>query len=174
MVATKKNTAKPVFYNLKSQTVLTFEYVERYRENGKLKLPKDIHKFDSTHEFKVYLHLIRMYGVRRVMLQHRIPVVPKGLCYPGGKNWRVDFAINNYPNLHRIDYIVEAKGIFTTEFAYTLALLEQNDPESFSKLRVVFCKTLPTKNRIITALLKTDYRENLLTLSELKQLQRLP
>lgn len=174
MATNQKYSAKPVFYNLKSQTVLTSEYAERYRENGRIKLSRDIHKFDSTHEFKVYLHLARIYGARRIVLQHPIQVVPKGLCYPNGKNWRVDFAINNYPNLHKIDYFVEAKGMFTTEFAYTLALLEQNDPESFSKLRIVFGKSLPTKNRIITALLKTGYRPNLLILSELRQLQQLP
>lgn len=169
----EKYSAKQVYYCLQTRTVLNSRDVELYRVNGRLKLPSHINRFDSQHEFKVYLELVRIYGVRRILFQVPVRIVPPSLCYPDGKSWRVDFAITKYPDIQTNMFLIEAKGLITSEFAYTLTLLEQNNSESFDKLRIIFSTKIPYRNQIINALAKTDYAKNLFTLKNLKQCKRI-
>ena len=142
--------------------------------NGQAILPKHIDRFDSQHEFKVYLELVRMYGFTRVIKQYSLQIIRPSYCYPHGKNWKVDFAIRSKQNRYKIVCFVEAKGAFLSEFGYTLSALETYDRESFRQLRIVFSASVPKKNRIVANLLKTDYRDNLFTLKQLKKLTSLP
>lgn len=174
MVTTPKYKAKAVFWDTERQTVIDKSEVEKYRLKGNLKLPRTITRFDSQHEFKVYLELCRMYGVDKVIRQFPVEIFPKGICYPKGKYWKVDFAIKSNGRLPTIFAFVEAKGAFLPEFAYTLAALEWSEPTVFNSLIVVFGNSIPTKNKVITSLLNSDFDCRLLTFKELQESCYLP
>lgn len=169
MVTTTKYKAKYVFWDLENRTVKSTSDIERYRQKDKLTLPEHIIRFDSQHEFKVYLELCRMYGTERVLRQYKLRVVPPCCSYPNGKFWRVDFAIKEPPRSENLMWYVEAKGMVTTEFEYTLALMESNRAMDFCDLVVVFPSKVPTQNRLIKNLLNSDFQTNLLTLHDLKK-----
>ena len=88
-----KYKAKHVFWDVTNRIVAPDYRIEKYRKKGKLKLPPDIIRFDSQHEFYVYLELCRMYGVGRVARQVKLRIQYPTCCYPNGKHWRVDFGI---------------------------------------------------------------------------------
>ncbi len=169
-----KYGSKPVYCNLRTQSVLSPYEIDSYRYKGKLKLAKHLAKFDSQHEFKVYLELIRMYGVSRVIRQYPLEIIAPGYCYSNGKNWRVDFAVTAMTGRKYIIYFVEAKGLFTTEFGYVLSALEAYDDRAFNKLRIVFASYVPSTNRVVKSLLKSDRQDALFTLNQLKKLKFLP
>ena len=164
-----KYGSKPVVWDLTRECVVSSNNLEIYRKGGKLKLLNGLVKFDSTHEFKVYLELIRIYGAKRVDLHYPIEAIPKGQCYPNGKTWKVDFAIRRNSLYPKHICYVEAKGIFTTEFTYTLAFLEQTNYTAFKNLFVVFPSKMPERNRVVKNLLRSSCSSNLLTLNQLKQ-----
>jgi hypothetical protein len=168
MTTTPKYKAKAVFWDTEKQTVIDKSEVERYRVKNRLKLPNTIARFDSQHEFKVYLELCRMYGADRVIRQFPVEIFPKGICYPKGKHWKVDFAIKSNGRLPTIFAFVEAKGAFLPEFAHTLAALEWSEPDVFNSLIVVFGNSIPTENKVITSLLNSDFNCRLLTFKELQ------
>ena len=147
--------------------------VEKYREGSRLKLPPSIWRFDSQHEFKVYLQLCRMYGKDRIVRQYPIAIVPPSCCYPSGKVWRVDFAIRSGISPYNPMLYLEAKGAFLTEFACVLSALEQYNIRKFYKVRIVFARELLVRNKVVKALLKSDFSKNLITLNELKKLKAL-
>lgn len=127
MTTTPKYKAKAVFWHTEWKMVLDKSNLEEYRSKNRLKLPDNVFRFDSQHEFKVYLELCRMYGTDRVIRQYPVEIIPPGYCYPKGKTWKVDFAIKNVGQLPTVFALVEAKGFFLPEFAYTLALLLSNE-----------------------------------------------
>ena len=164
-----KYGSRPVYWDLTKRCVVDRSKLEIYRKGGKLKLPNEVVKFDSTHEFKVYLELIRIYGLERINLHYPIETIPKGQCYPNGKTWKVDFAIKHKDYVDEIVCYVEAKGLLTTEFTYTLATLEQTNYKAFRTLFVVFPSKIPKQNKIVKNLLDSFCSSNILTLSQLKK-----
>jgi hypothetical protein len=170
---TVKYKAKAVYWNLITRTVVPAQSIEQYRVNGRLDLPKCIARFDSQHEFKVYLELVRMYGAGSVIRQHPIAIIEESCVYPKGKTWKIDFMIEpDNGKLYSRRY-VEAKGAFLPEFATTLAFLEMTNPELFMKLFIVFGNKFPSGSQPLKNLLKSSIKHNLLTLPELKDLSRL-
>jgi hypothetical protein len=165
-----KYRAKPVYWNLATKTVVHPSSTEQFRRNNRLQLPDCICRFDSQHEFKVYLELVRMYGASNIVRQYPLEVFPEGYCYPRGKTWKVDFAIrhNEISNLPSI--FLEAKGAFLPEFAYTLAALELNNPDNFDRLYIVFPSKLPDENKVLTNLLKSPIAKQLITFTELQNI----
>ena len=170
----RKFKNKVVFWNLQTSCVVSSQEVEHYRTKNKLKLPKHIIRFDSTHEFKVYLELCRMYGSNRVLRQHEVKIAPPSLCYPNGKTWRCDFAINGFEETDYYEYLVEAKGLFMPEYGYILSMLETHCPFAFYRLRTVFVDEIPIKKRIVQSLMKSEVRGNLITFKKLQKLNELP
>lgn len=174
MTVTPKYKAKFVFYDLERRIVVRKEDVLVRRGKKSLVLPDNVIRFDSQHEFKVYLELCRMYGASYVCRQRAVKIYSPGLCYPKGKNWKVDFGVISSAQHNVLNYLVEAKGAFLPEFAHTLASFEEAQAaEAFKKLFIVFSE-IPTHNRVIKALLNSPYQHNLLTLEKLKCLQHLP
>jgi hypothetical protein len=170
---TQKYRAKAVYWNLVTKGVVATQSMEQYRVNGRMKVPKCIARFDSQHEFRVYLELVRMYGADSVIRQFPIEVIQEGCVYPRGKTWKVDFAIKAFPGQYLPSFFVEAKGAFLPEFATTLAFLEMNEPVFFRDLFIVFGNKIPTGSIPLKNLLKSEMKSNLLTLPELKDLSRL-
>lgn len=169
MPSQPKYQAKHVYWDAKNKIVRAGFDIEIYRCYGKLKLPPHIWRFDSQHEFKVYLELVRMYGEHRIERQFSVPIFPISCCYARGKSWKVDFALVNPNEPSEILYYIEAKGAFLTEFALTLAAFEQHQYERFERIKIIFPNRLPSKNNVVKSLLKSPFKDNLLTLSELKE-----
>lgn len=165
---TQKYQAKRVYWNLVTKNVVTTQWVEQYRRNGRLELPSCIAKFDSQLEFKVYLELVRMYGDDRIIRQFPLEIFPRGYCYPRGKVWKVDFAIKRYETDAYPTAYVEAKGAFLPEFGYTLAALEAEYPDEFEQVYIVFSNTLPKENKMFKNLQKSPMAERLLTYKQLQ------
>lgn len=172
--AQPKYKAKPVFWDIKNQRVIDSTDINQYRIKFRLKLPHYIRRFDSQHEFKVYLELLRMHGVERVESQFPVIVIPSSYCYPSGKSWKIDFAIKSDCRWGGYSHFVEAKGAFLPEFAHTLASFEYRHDSKFMKLIIVFPNAIPLNNRVIKALSNSPFKKNLLTFEELKQLKTLP
>jgi hypothetical protein len=170
MVTTTKYKAKHVYWDLENRTVKSTFELERYRQKNKLALPEHIVRFDSQHEFRVYLELCRIYGTERVVRQHRIRIVPPCYCYPNGKFWRVDFAIKYTASIDGYQLYCEAKGLVTREFEYTLTLLEQNRPLDFVLLHLVFPDTIPKQNKLISTLAKDSFCNQMYTFKDLARL----
>ncbi len=174
MATRTKYKAKPVFFDIELRGVLDSNLLEKYRVKGRLKLPESIVRFDSQHEFKVYLELCRMYGTERVTRQYLVKISLPGYCYPTGKSWKIDFAIADPDPFSDFTYYVEAKGAFLPEFAQTLASFESRSAESFERLIIVFGDSIPLNNRVVKSLFDSPFKSNLLTLKELEQLKTLP
>ena len=115
-----------------------------------------------------------MYGEHRVKRQIPERIIPPCNCYPYGKRWKIDFGIANARNPKIIDFYVKAKGLFTPSFADTLAMFELNNLFNFNRLYLVFSNQIPKDKKVIKALTKTTFDNNLLTLKELKQITELP
>ena len=169
-----KYKAKYVFWDSKNEVVKSEHDINIYRCQGKLKLPEHIWRFDSQHEFKVYLQLVRMYGVSRIIRQFKLSIIPPGTCYPKGKSWRVDFAITSVTPLGGYSHYIEAKGAFLPEFGTTLACLEANNKMAFDRTLVIFSQKPSAKNRVIKALMDSPFQESLLSLQDLEKLSKLP
>ena len=167
---TVKYQAKYVYYDLSKRVVLSSSDVEIWRYKGTLKLPKRIVRFDSQHEFKVYLELCRMYGFSKVHLQVPIEIIPSCYCYPKGKRWKVDFAIKNHRFYDAYEHYVEAKGACLAEFTTVLTQVENHSPAVFDRLTLVFSRKIPTKNKVIGSLLKSPFAERIITLKQLKEI----
>ncbi|PSB11101.1 hypothetical protein C7B62_06635 [Pleurocapsa sp. CCALA 161] len=169
MRTTPKYKSKVVFFDTDKQIVIDSSEVERYRNKARLRLPENITRFDSQHEFKVYLELCRIYGADRIVRQYPIELIPPGQCYPKGKTWKVDFAIKDADKREALTTLVEAKGALMPEFISTLAHLEVNEPDAFEDLVVVFSRSIPTDNKVIKSLLNKTYAPQFYTLKELEQ-----
>lgn len=174
MATTLKYKAKAVFFDREKRIVIDPAEVCQYRAGKRLNLPSHIIRFDSQHEFGVYLELCRMYGAGRVVRQFPIQIYQPGCCYPKGKMWKVDFAILTGGVSRTPFAFVEAKGAFLPEFGFTLAALEQLHPRLFGDLYIVFGASIPVRNEIVSSLFKTEADYRLFTLKEMKCLQYLP
>jgi hypothetical protein len=174
MNALQKYRSKAVFWDLQKRIVISRESAIRHRLGDSTKLPKHIVRFDSIHEFTVYLELSRIYGHHRIVRQYPLHIFPKSVCYPNGKTWRVDFAITAEGMSRTFSNFVEAKGVMMREFRVTLGCLEQNNSNAFQRLSMVFPKRIPTECALIKTLSRSERRDMLLTLPELRQLSILP
>jgi hypothetical protein len=173
-MAALKYSSKPVYWDRQRLCVISKEKANSYRTKKTPRLPDYITKFDSTLEFKVYLELVRMYGQENIVCQHPIQIIPPGYCYPKGKVWKIDFAVFNTSKPYGFQYFVEAKGKVLPEFRTSLACLEQRNLDVFNKVCLVFDRTVPMSDFLVTALYKSHRRDSLLTLSQLEKLPRLP
>ena len=173
MAVKNKYKAKPVYYDLVHNNVVSHLEIESYRIKGKLNTPPWIHRFDSQHEFKVYLKLVDMYEPEAVQLQIPILLFPKSFCHPNGKYWKVDFMVTNPKNLLEVLFYVEAKGIITKEFEFILSVLEHHDPDTFTNLHLVFPNKLPTNNRLLKSIQKTDFSQRIYTRPQFNRLQQI-
>lgn len=174
MPTSPKYKAKPVFFDFDNRVVVDPLEIDKLRTEKRLRLPRGLIRFDSQHEFGVYLELCRMYGAERVICQHRVEIYAPGRCYPRGKEWRVDFAITTSERNPVPCAYIEAKGAFLPEFGFTLAALEHLQPEVFDNLHIVFGACVPAHNKIISSLLNSDFNCRLFTLKEMKCLKHLP
>jgi hypothetical protein len=170
---TTKFKAHYVYWDVVNRSVINPSFIEQFRVKGRVKLPDNIIRFDSQHEFKVYLELIRIYGVHRVVRQHPIRIITPGFCYGNGKTWKVDFAIRSENQLRKYDYYIEAKGAVLSEFKFALALLEEKSFPKFKKLVIVFPRSIPSDDKVIARLKNSCFRTNLLTFKELERLTSL-
>ena len=168
-----KYSAKYVFWNTNTKTVISSEDANKLRSGKQNKLPGHIRRFDSQHEFKVYLELARIYGYKRVRTQVAISILPPGVCFPRGKQWRIDFAVTEPEDDHVFYAYAEAKGFVTPEFAYTLACLEAYRPSIFNNLVLVFPNTIPVEKSIVKNLSKSHLRNHLMNLKTLKKKRKL-
>ncbi len=173
MAQITKYRAKHVYWDSKNCIVLGSDKIEQWRINGKLELPDHIWRFDSQHEFKVYLQLVRIFGVDRIVRQYKLQVMPPSCCFPSGKHWRVDFAIISKTPLGGYSHYIEAKGAFLPEFGNVLSNLELNNSRVFNRTWIIFTEQIPTRNKVVKTLSKTEHKSRLLTLKELEQLTTL-
>ena len=172
-IATKYKAKHVWWDDLKKRVVHPID-VEAYRCGKKLMTPKSYFRFDSQHEFKVYLELVRQYGYERIIRQYEIQIISPGICYPNGRTWRVDFAITLKTDRNNIVELYEAKGLVTREFTYILPLLEIAEPKLFNSLNIVFPNKVPLQNKVIKAMAKSVLAENLITLKDLQKQPILP
>ena len=168
-----KYKAKVVYWDSKRQITISHENALKWKMENKGKLPKFIYRFESTHEFLVYLELVRMFGAERIVRQHKLHIFPPSACYPHGKVWRVDFAILTLSYGEDFDFYVEAKGLFLPDNRVTLACLEQYNFAAFNRLRIVFTNNIPIEHRLVASINRSDYSRMLLTLPQLKALETL-
>ena len=166
-----KYTAKHVYWDRSLLRVINSSSLIDSASGSRKKLPENIIRFDSIHEFKVYRELTRMFGAACVDCQVKLNILLPCICYPNGKTWKVDFGVKYFDSVDEYAFYVEAKGVFLPEFGTTLAMLEQFDPDEFDKVRIVFSRAIPKDNRVVKALLKTSFKENLYTLSELEAMR---
>lgn len=168
-----KFRAKVVYWNLVTKNVVSAQSIEQYRVNDRLKLPNCICRFDSQLEFKVYLELVRMYGSKNVIRQYPLEIFPESYCYPKGKVWKIDFAIKRVSNAYLPSLFVEAKGAFLPEFAVTLAAFEALNPDDFNRVHIIFGNTFPKESRVFKNLLKCPIADQMMTINQLKEKNRL-
>lgn len=163
----QKYKAKCVYWDITRKVVISDVEAKAIRDTNKDFYNKRVVRFDSIHEFKVYLELCRIYGYPNVVRQHQIEIIPPSVCYPNGKKWRVDFAVSVNRSSAEYDWYIEAKGVFLPEFASVLTTLEQYDFDKFERVKIVFAKKIPIEHRVLNALSKTRYARNLITYKEL-------
>ena len=137
-----------------TQRVINPGILEQYRKKDRILLPDGIHRFDSQHEFKVFLELKRMYGHYRIKKQVRTEIIPPGMCYPRGRKWKIDFAVRNFENPDIFNCFVEAKGLFIPEFGFCLA-------------------ALPRKNKILKSLFDNGWENRIMLLQDLQKMEYL-
>lgn len=151
-----KYRAKGVYWLLSEQRCLSLEESNWYKKNKQF---NDIAYFASLFELKVYQTLIEMFGFNNVIRQYPLYILPKGRCYPKGKQWVIDFAIKSNHYHKRPLMLIEAKGYPTDSFLSNLALLEAVNPAVFRQLTIVFDRNIPS-HRMITNLRKTNHQSD--------------
>lgn len=174
MARIPKYKAKYVYWDVDQRIVRSIHDIEVFRCHGKLKLPPNIIRFDSQHEFKVYLELVRLFSAERIERQYKVQIASPTYCYPSGRHWKIDFAITKASKPDNYAYYFEAKGAVLPEFTHTLATFESHNPTSFNRLYLVFPNEIPLENKVIKALSKSPCLDRLLTLEQLKQISRFP
>lgn len=126
-------------------------------------------RFDSQLEFKVFQVLNNSPITSVIIPHHEVLIIPKKSSYvfPSGKTWKVDFLVKGH---HKETLcLVEAKGIINRDFPFILNLLEQNRPELFNKLWIVFDSKIPVSKLLVKNLRKSKDCPKLLTLKQFTQ-----
>lgn len=167
-----KYNAKPVYFSHRLGRQLSIDEVESYsfkltqlRKSNKF---GTVIRFDSKLEFKVYQALFSNPSVSTVIPHCEIELIPKNSSrvFPNGKTWKVDFLVKGQ---HKEPlFLIEAKGIIQRDFAFILNLLEQNQPQLFNKLWLVFSDKVPTSKLLVRNLKKNKF-PRLVTLREFEQ-----
>ena len=174
MIAQLKYGSQEVFWDTRKKEVITYYAAQKYRVRGRLKLPNHIERFPSVLEFNVYQKLVDLYGERRIVRQYPLVIMPPGCCYPKGKKWRVDFAIQWLPNSKDFVLFVEAKGALIAEFRHTLSALEAYDNAAFNKLRIIWGSGIPKHGVFIRNLLASEFRNQMYSFRQFENMSRLP
>ncbi len=163
-----KYRAKAVFYSHSLYRALTEHEIKIYQTcvNNPYGV---ITKFDSKLEFKVFQVLQNCPLVSDIIPHHQIRLIPKNSSsiFPNGKTWKVDFLVQGKQD--KPLFLVEAKGIISRDFPFLLNLLEQNQPELFNKLWLVFNDKIPTSKLLVKNLRKSKSSLKLVTLKEFQQ-----
>ena len=168
-----KYKAKLVYYSPSKNRQLTKNEIQAYKSYGINSGFADAIKFDSYHEYKVYLSLRNSYIISEVIPHPKIEILSKKdklACFPTGKRWAVDFIARGHHKETLM--LVEAKGVITQEFPFILAMLEKYHRELFGKLWLVFPNRIP-KCYLIQNLLRRQNQPNMPRIVTLKQFQGL-
>jgi hypothetical protein len=164
-----RNAAKAVYYNPFIKKVVTPEF---YNNSCDLQGMREQYIFFASKlELRTYQMLVDNFGIARVYRQYPIQLFEKGLCYPKGLFWRVDFVVLrdtsrwNFIDPFPIQYLVESKGIVERAFRYQLTALESYQPELFEKLYVVFGSSFPSID-IIKNLQRSTVKDRILSFND--------
>lgn len=159
MLLVNKYRAKSLYVSKVNNQVVDLERVKNYPKNTLI-------YFASQHEYLVYLALLKLPKSYSIEHQYNVSIIPpyRGVCFPNGKTWKVDFAVKMNDE---ITMLVEAKGKLTKDFPLILALLELNNSQLFSKLWLVFSTQIP-KNSILKRLRKTSLNQKIITRKQLE------
>lgn len=146
MVQTKYYSETVWFSPIRNRQ-LTINEVKIYRSLGKKSEFADTIRFPSRHEYRVYSVLRNSHLFSEIIPQYKVEIIPPKqlLCFPNGKNWKVDFCVR-YQDKPLM--LVEAKGIVTKEFPAILAMLEHYNRELFERLWLVFANKIPQTHLI--------------------------
>ena len=159
MLLVNKYRAKSLYVSKVNNQVIELEQVKNYPKNTLV-------YFASQHEYLVYLALLKLSKSYSIEHQYNVSIIPpyRGMCFPNGKTWKVDFAVKKD---NEITMLVEAKGKLSCDFPLILALLELNNLQLFSKLWLVFPVQIP-KNSILKRLQKTSMKQKIITRKQLE------
>ncbi len=168
----KKYKAQPVYFSHTLGRQLSINEIRIY-QNRHIFL-SDSAKFgtvirlDSQLEFKVFQVLNSSSLVSSIIPHHQVKLIPKNTShvFPSGKIWKVDFLVKGQHK--ELLFLVEAKGMITNDFPFILNLLEQNRPELFHKLWIVFNDKVPT-SKLVVRNLRKNKTPRLVTLREFRQ-----
>ena len=169
---TSKYRAKPVYFSHCLGRQLSVDEVKTH-ENRHIFLADSaklgaVIRFDSQLEFRVFQVLNNSSLVSSIIPHHQVKLIPKNTShvFPNGKTWKVDFLVKGH---HKEPLcLVEAKGMIQRDFPFILNLLEQNRPELFSKLWIVFNDKVPASKLLVKNLRKNRIPK-LVTLREFQQ-----
>ena len=152
-----KYKAQAVYHHLEWDRPMNPFELEKFRNlsNKSLKAHNILY-FASRFEYRVYQHLVELFGAESVVCQCPVSIYPASKCCPNGKNWTVDFMVRANRERKRSVMFVEAKGMVTNTFMDNLIALEMFNQQVFNCLYVLFESAIPTKNRIIKNLLKSQ------------------
>ena len=109
-----KYKAQIVYYSPSKDRQLTKNEILAYKSYGINSDFADAIKFDSYHEYKVYLTLRNSYIISEVIPHFPIEILSKKdklACFPTGKRWAVDFIARGHHKETLM--LVEAKGVIT-------------------------------------------------------------
>lgn len=168
MTANLKYKSISVYWDVFSRTVVPRERIEKYRIGRKIRLPLHILHFASKHEFSVYLELLKVFPSSQIIPQCPIQILPPSKCYPNGKKWKVDFAIKKPSPELGVIALVEAKGIVTREFLFSICCFEQSQhSELFDRLWLVFPTDNFPRNQLIKNLQKSDFGDRIIATKDI-------
>ena len=168
---TSKYKAKPVYFSHRLGRQLSFTEIQFCSNKLIQPLQKakygTVIRFDSQLEYKVYRALLSSPSVSTIIPHHQIELIPtnNSRIFPNGKTWKIDFLAKGQ---HKEPlFLVEAKGMIQRDFPFILNLLEQNRPELFNKLWIVFDR-VPTSKLLVKNLRKNKV-PRIVTLREFEQ-----
>ncbi len=167
-----KYKAAPVYFCSRQNRQLTPNEIKIYKASGNKSDFTDVIRFESQHEYKVYLVLRNSYLFSEISPQYQVEILPPkdSACFPTGKRWQVDFLAKGQHKEPLM--LVEAKGLITRDFPLILAMFENFNQELFSKLWLVFDR-IPKHNQLVKNLLHRQNKPNIPRIVTLSQFQRL-
>ena len=144
-------------------------YTNRFIQPPEIAKFGKVLKLDSKLEFQVFQILNSSYLVSDIIPHYPIDILlpNQSRCYPNGKKWKVDFLAKGHHK--EVLMVVEAKGVVTRDFPWTLINLEREKPELFQKLWLVFNR-IPSNNLIKNLRKTVDNYPKIVTLSQFKSL----
>ena len=155
-----KYKAQAVYYHTEWKRTISLVELEQFRDKSNKSLKnQNILYFASRFEYRVYQHLVELFGAESVVCQCPVSIYPATKCCPNGKNWTIDFMIRANREAKRPTMFVEAKGMITETFMDNLIALEMFNQKVFNCLYILFDSAIPEKNRIIKNLLESKGKD---------------